>query len=73
MSCPTRQDLANYLLEVLPPEHFDYLEFHVETVGCRFCIANLDDLRKRESEAATEVEERRRKYFQSSAGHLRKK
>ena len=28
VSCPTRQDLANSLLEVLPPEQSDYLAFH---------------------------------------------
>lgn len=73
VSCPSRQDLANSLLDVLSPEESDYLAFHVETIGCRFCQANLDDLRKRDSEASTDVAQRRRKYYQSSAGHLRKK
>ncbi|MCG8584474.1 MAG: hypothetical protein MI757_07175 [Pirellulales bacterium] len=73
VSCPTRQELANYLLGVLPPEQHDYVTFHVETIGCRFCHANLEDLRQRESEASTEVTQRRQKYFESSAGHLRRK
>jgi len=42
-------------------------------IGCRYCEANLADLRRRESEAEAEATHRRRKYFQSSAGHLRKK
>jgi hypothetical protein len=73
VSCPTRQDLANFLLEVLPAEQYDYVVFHVEKIGCRFCQANLDDLGHRQSEATDEATHRRRKYFQSSAGHLRKK
>jgi hypothetical protein len=72
VSCPTRQELANSLLEVLPQAEQDYLSFHITTVGCRYCEANLADLRRRESEAADEATHRRRKYFQSSAGHLRK-
>ena len=73
VSCPTRQDLSNYLLQILSPEQIDYLEFHVETVGCRYCLANLEDLKGRQSEGSDAVVTRRRKYFQSSAGYLRKK
>ena len=73
VSCPTRQDLSNYLLQILSSEQIDYLEFHVETVGCRYCLANLEDLKGRQSEGSDAVATRRRKYFQSSAGYLRKK
>ncbi len=73
VSCPTRQNLSNYLLQILPAEQTEYLSFHVETVGCRYCQANLADLRDRQSEGSDEVATRRRKYFQSSAGYLRKK
>jgi len=73
VSCPTRQDLSNYLLQILPAEHADHLEFHVETVGCRYCQANLADLRDRQSEDSDQIATRRRKYFQSSAGYLSKK
>ena len=73
VSCPTRQDLSNYLLQILPAEQTVYLEFHVETVGCRYCQANLEDLRDRQSEDNEHVATRRRKYFQSSAGYLKKK
>ncbi len=71
ITCPSRQQLGSYLLDALPEELADYITFHVETVGCRWCQANLTDLRSRQAEAPEAVETRRRKYFQSSAGYLR--
>ena len=72
VSCPTREQLGSYLLQALPQEHNEYVAFHVEKIGCRFCRANLDDLRREQEEAAETVVTRRTKYFQSSAGYLRK-
>lgn len=71
LSCPDRGELGQYLLGVLDPEAEKYVDFHVQRIGCRFCSANLDDLRRERSESATQVETRRRKYFQTSAGYLR--
>jgi hypothetical protein len=71
VSCPTREQLGSYLLGVLPPEHAEYLQFHIDKVGCRFCRANLDDMRRQQQEAADVVVTRRTRYFQSSAGYLR--
>jgi hypothetical protein len=70
-SCPTREQLGSYVLGALPAEISDYVEIHVEAVGCRLCRANLGDLQKQQAEAADVVHSRRRKYFQSSAGYLR--
>ena len=72
VSCPTREQLGSYLLGVLDAEHTEYLRFHVETVGCRMCAANLEDLRRRQEESAELVTVRRKKYFDSSAGYLNK-
>jgi len=72
LSCPDREQLGSYLLGVLPDELADYVAFHVEQVGCRFCRANLADLTNQQAEAAEAAEGRRRKYFQSSAGYLRR-
>ena len=44
LSCPSRTDLGNYLLHTLPPDHSDYIEFHLTTIGCRLCQASLADL-----------------------------
>jgi len=73
LSCPSREQLGSYLLEALPDEAADYVTFHLEVIGCRYCKANLLDLEEQEAEAPEEVETRRRKYFQSSVGHLRRR
>lgn len=72
LSCPSRHQLGSFLLGALPPDLAEYLRFHIETVGCRYCAANLDDLKESERQAPTETERRRQKFFQSSAGYVRK-
>jgi hypothetical protein len=73
LSCPSRQQLGSYLLGVLSREESDYIKFHIETIGCRYCSASVNDLQSQQSAADSEVAHRRQKYFQSSVGHLRKK
>jgi hypothetical protein len=71
LSCPTRDQLGSYLLKALDPEHQAYIDFHLRTVGCAFCLANLSDLQALHQEAAPAAKERRRRFFESSAGYLR--
>lgn len=71
LSCPTREQWGSFLLGASPVGMQEYLTFHLETVGCRRCLANVADLRERQAEAGNQVETRRRRYFQSSAGLLR--
>ena len=71
LTCPTRQELGSFLLGVLPDDAAKYVTFHLEVVGCRYCQANVADLKNQQAEAQTSIQERRHKYFQSSAGHLR--
>lgn len=71
LSCPTRDHLGGYLLEALDPDLQDYITFHVKTVGCPHCTANLDDLAKKQSEAAEPVKKRRQRILKSTAGVLR--
>jgi hypothetical protein len=72
LSCPTREELGSYLLGVLGKDHAEYVTFHLEVVECRYCTANVEDLRSQQSSAAGEASARRRRYFQSSAGYLGK-
>lgn len=71
LSCPTRETLGSFLLGALDREHSDYIRFHLETVGCRCCQANLQDLQRQQQETAANSARRRSRYFQSSAGYLR--
>lgn len=69
LSCLTRSQLGTYLLGTADEDLSDYIEFHLRTIGCRVCAANLDDLRQA-SRPSKETSRRRRKFFESSAGVL---
>ena len=71
LSCPSRQQLGSFLLGAVPEDAADYVDFHLDVVGCRYCRANLADLERQQAESQEAVRTRRRKYFQSSVGHLR--
>ena len=73
LSCPSRDQWGSYLLGALPEDVEEYLSFHLVTVGCRPCQANLADLDQQQAEAQADTDTRRKKYFQSSAGYLRSK
>ena len=73
LSCIPRQELGSFLLGALDEQHSAYIDFHVNGIGCRFCQANLEDLRRQQEETSEVVQTRRTKYFQSTAGQLRKK
>ncbi len=69
LSCPSRAQLGGFLLSTLPQEDAAYIEFHLQTVGCRVCQANLNDLEEQSTQS--DAIPRRRKFFESSAGLLR--
>lgn len=70
LSCPTREQLGSYVLKVLDTDHHEYVTFHLETIGCSFCQANLADLRSQQK--TPQAEARRKRIFESSAGMLKK-
>lgn len=79
LSCPSREELGQFLLGVLEQSAADYVDFHLQQIGCRYCAANLGDLREAQQSLAAAAQDaaaglasaRRRRYFQTSAGHLR--
>jgi hypothetical protein len=73
LSCPSRADLGSCLLGVADEALEEYTRFHLSVIGCRYCQANWDDLAKAQREAGEVSASRRKKYFQSSAGYLKKK
>lgn len=73
LTCPSRTELGSYLMGVLTDDETDFIRFHLEVSRCRVCTANIADLEA--EQAATDQQEtagRRKKYFQSSVGHLPK-
>jgi hypothetical protein len=73
LTCPNRQQLGNYLLGILTDEEAVYIGFHLDTIGCRCCQANVADLKSQAAVSATAHRARRQKFFQSSAGYLVRK
>ncbi len=71
LSCPNREQLGSLLLGVLDEEVMDYVRFHLDTIGCIYCQANLADLQSRRSDPQPQTVQRRKKLFESSAGYLR--
>jgi hypothetical protein len=71
LSCPNREQLGGFLLQALDPDQLEYVEFHLQTIGCAYCLANLDDLKRLQAEPAETRTTRRRRIVNSSAGLLR--
>lgn len=72
LSCPSREELGRFLLGALDEAHAWYIQLHLDDVACRLCFANLEDLRRRQAESEQTLSARRKKYFDSSAGYLRR-
>ncbi len=68
VSCLTREELNGYLHEIHDAEFRAFIDFHLGTICCPTCLANLDDLKEKQAESASR--QRRRKIFDSSAGLL---
>ncbi len=69
-SCPKRSTLGKMILGLLSPVWCEYIDFHIETLGCHACQANLQDLRIDSSQSsAKSVSDR---ILQSSIGFFRK-
>ncbi|QVL34814.1 hypothetical protein KIH39_01320 [Telmatocola sphagniphila] len=70
LSCPSREQLSGFLHGILEPDVHGYIDFHLKTIGCASCLANLDDIKEKQAESEPQ-KKRRRKIFQSSAGLLK--
>lgn len=69
LSCPKRSTVGGYLLGTLDEAWQDYVQFHIDKLGCRFCRANLDDLKQETAEAPRQL---RQRIMESTAGFFRK-
>jgi len=69
LSCPKRSTVGAYLLGTLDEAWHDYVGFHLHKLGCRFCLANLEDLKAADSESAGPAQ--RERILESTVGFLR--
>lgn len=70
---PTTEQMSNYLLGVLDAEEADYIKFRIETLRCPYTVAMIKDLQAQQADGMEASKDRQAKYFNSSAGLLRKK
>jgi RNA polymerase sigma factor (sigma-70 family) len=69
-TCPKRSTIGRFMLGTLEEPWAEYVEFHVNKLGCRFCHANVEDLKK-----ATAQEEQKRvqqRIFESTIGFFKR-
>jgi len=71
LTCQSREQLSLFLAGRLSPGLTEYIQFHLSVVDCRYCQANLLDLKKQRAAREPEQKVRHRRYFDSSAGLLR--
>ena len=69
LSCPKRSTVGGYMLGTLEKGWHAYVDFHINQLGCRFCKANLEDLREEKQEAPRQLRDR---LMQSTVGFFRK-
>lgn len=70
LSCPTREQLGSYLLQTLDPAFEAYICFHLEIIACPACLANRDDLLRRQTEPPETVSKRRKRVYDKSISFL---
>jgi len=68
LSCLKRSTIGSYLLGTLDNPWRDYVAFHLDTLGCQYCQANLEDLKRQT--AADQSQALARRILQSTVGFL---
>ena len=70
LSCPKRSTIGAYLLGTLDEDWHKYVDFHLNTLGCRFCRANLEDLKTQN--AKNQPKQLHARIMESTVGFLQK-
>jgi hypothetical protein len=69
-SCPKRSTIGIFLLGTLDGDWNNYIDFHLNTIGCEFCRANLEDIKLQNQES--NYTKLRSRIMESTAGFLEK-
>lgn len=69
-SCPKRSTIGAYLLGTVDDEWKKYIDFHINKLGCRFCRANIEDLKIQN--AKKQDRQLQARIMESTAGFLQK-
>ncbi len=71
LTCPNRETLQQYILEILDDAEQDYITFHLNVIGCPFCQANHTDLLASHHQSEND-QARRRRMVKSTSSSLPK-
>ncbi len=69
LSCPKRSTIGAFLLGTLDEAWRQYVDFHLNQLGCRYCRANLEDLQAQT--APDRRESFRQRIMESTVGFLK--
>ena len=70
---PSRKQMEEFIGGKLSAEQEDYIDFRINILKCRYTIAHVKDLNNQLQTGEVSTEDRRKKYFDSSAGLLQSK
>ncbi len=71
---PSGRQISNFIMGLTSEEETEYIRFRLEVLKCPFTIACWKDLSEKQLiDAESQIESRRKKYFNSSAGLLKPK
>lgn len=70
LSCPKRTTIGGFVLGTLDRDWQAYVDFHLNTLGCHFCRANLEDLRPQTTDEVPSV--LRTRIMESTVGFFKR-
>ena len=69
LTCPKRSTIGRYILGTLEKPWHEYVDFHLNKLGCHFCRANLEDLQRQTKDEPKVMQDR---VMQSTIGFFRR-
>jgi len=72
LTCPNREQLVMYLDQRLPAEESKYIEFHLNQVRCRLCVASYEDICISRQDEDDETGSRQQRILDRSSTYLKR-
>jgi len=72
LTCPSREQLTLFLDKKLTKEETQYVQFHLEEIHCRLCVASYDDIRISREDDTDDSISRHQRILDRSSHYLRK-
>ena len=73
LTCPSREQLNQYLDEQISSDEQALIRFHLEEIRCRLCCANFQDINIQRQALDDQTASRHQRFMDRSSTYLRKK